>query len=273
MKLIRLISPVKGLLTLLGLVVLVALLYQPLSLAQSESSVDLDLMAQANQLYEAGQFAEAAGIYQSLVDAGLEDGALFYNLGNAYFKQEDWGRAILNYRRAQLLMPRDPDVWANLTLARAQTVDQIEIDSQVILSQVLKVPEKWLSLNEMAIALLGLWVMSILLIILLTRFEAEAWKQRTLYLLIIVTILLLGGLVSLGWRLYTANARPDGVIVANEIDVTSGPGAQYIAEFKLHSGTEVSILEERPNWTRVTLPGGQLQGWIPLSAVEPISGI
>ncbi|HIE11941.1 MAG TPA: hypothetical protein EYP63_00690, partial [Desulfotomaculum sp.] len=57
-------------------------------------------MAQANRLYEAGQYAEAAVAYQALVDAGAHDGRLYYNLGNAHYKSGDLGRAVLNYRRA-----------------------------------------------------------------------------------------------------------------------------------------------------------------------------
>ena len=67
-------------------------------------------VAEGNRLYEAGQFVEAAALYQALADAGAEDGTLYYNLGNACFKAGDLGRAILNYRRAQALLPRDPDV-------------------------------------------------------------------------------------------------------------------------------------------------------------------
>ena len=94
-----------------------------------------------------------------------------------------------------------------------------------------------------------------------------------LYLLIITLILLAGGLFSLGGRLYIEEVRPEGVVVAEEIDVWSGPGSQYIVEFTLHNGTEVSIIEQRNSWVRLSLPGGQLQGWVPASAVEPIVSV
>ena len=92
---------------------------QALLLAKSPETAG-DAMSIANQLYEAGQYAQAAQAYQQLVNQGYGDGALFYNLGNAHFKQGDYGRAILNYRRAQQLAPRDPDIETNLALARAQ---------------------------------------------------------------------------------------------------------------------------------------------------------
>jgi hypothetical protein len=59
--------------------------------------------------------------------------------------------------------------------------------------------------------------------------------------------------------------------VAQEIDVTSGPGPQYVNEFDLHSGTEVTLIETRGSWTRLSLSGDELQGWVPTSAVEPLA--
>ena len=94
--------------------------------AETLSATEGEKMQIANDLYEGGQYLQAAQAYQQLVDLGVVDSALFYNLGNAHFKQGDYGQAIVNHRRAQQLAPRDPDVAANLALARAQAVDQFE---------------------------------------------------------------------------------------------------------------------------------------------------
>ena len=90
-------------------------------LAQEPSSTDL--MAAANGRYERGEFAEAAQQYENLIAMGYEDTALYYNLGNAYLEGGDPGRAILNYLRAEELSPRNPNVRANLDLARSMTLD------------------------------------------------------------------------------------------------------------------------------------------------------
>ncbi len=60
----------------------------------------------AAEAYQAEKFAEATQAYQELVTVGVKNSDIFYNLGNAYFKQGDLGRAIVNYRRAKLLAPR-----------------------------------------------------------------------------------------------------------------------------------------------------------------------
>src|SRR5438034_268991 len=74
---------------------------------------------QANQLYEEGKFAEAATAYAKMLRPGQASPALYFNLGNALFKAGQVGRAVLNYRLAERLAPRDPDIRANLKFARS----------------------------------------------------------------------------------------------------------------------------------------------------------
>ena len=60
------------------------------------------------------------------------------------------------------------------------------------------------------------------------------------------------------------------VVVAESVDVMSGPGAQYVAEAALPGGTEAELLERRGGWIRITVPDGGLQGWVPAGAVEVV---
>src|SRR3982751_6726148 len=76
--------------------------------------------ARGNDEYARGQFQEAIRDYQSLVQAGQWSAPLFYNLGNAYFRAGDFGRAILNYERAWALQPQHPESLANLAVAREE---------------------------------------------------------------------------------------------------------------------------------------------------------
>src|SRR5712671_6073714 len=73
---------------------------------------------QANKLYEEGKFTEAAAAYETMLGGGRASPALYFNLGNALFKAGQVGRAVLNYRLAEQLAPRDPDIRANLKFAR-----------------------------------------------------------------------------------------------------------------------------------------------------------
>src|SRR3989475_11152109 len=73
---------------------------------------------QANKLYEEGKFTEAAAAYEKMLRQGQASPALYFNLSNAFFKAGQAGRAVLNYRLAERLAPRDPGIRANLKFAR-----------------------------------------------------------------------------------------------------------------------------------------------------------
>src|SRR5438046_7752180 len=74
--------------------------------------------AKANKEYAQGHFKEAIAGYEALVRPGQWNANLFYDLGNAYFRTGDFGRAILNYERALALDPHHPEAAANLQIAR-----------------------------------------------------------------------------------------------------------------------------------------------------------
>src|SRR5438874_5767088 len=80
-----------------------------------------DLFAKANTEFAAGNFKAANADYAAVVGSGAWSAKLFYDLGNAYFRDGDFGRAILNYDRALRLDRHHPEVDANLRIARDQT--------------------------------------------------------------------------------------------------------------------------------------------------------
>ncbi len=247
------------------LLLLATMFAAPLSQAQDSISPPEAMLA-ANQNYEAGDYAEAAAGYEAIVAYGIQNSDVYYNLGNAYFKLGDLGRAILNYRRAYRLAPRDPDITTNLTIAQAQTIDQLEAPGGA-LTDLVQLAEEWLTLREAAILALVLWLIIcglVVLSILMSRLRRWLWLP-----LAMVGLLLVVGLISMVNRIYTEQHYPPAVIVAQQVDVTSGPGDadQYLVEFDLHSGAEVQLLESRAGWRRISLPG-DLQGWVPAEAME-----
>src|SRR2546423_12058028 len=81
------------------------------------SAADESTFAKANQAYAEARFQEAAEGYENLIQSGQWNATLFYDLGNAYYRLGNFGKAILNYERALALDPRHPEADANLRLA------------------------------------------------------------------------------------------------------------------------------------------------------------
>ena len=94
----------------------------------AETPTAEELFLDANRAYQEGRFQDAINGYLRLIADGYKNGHLYYNLGNAYFRTNQLGRAILYYERAHLQMPRDADLSFNLRYALDRTQDAISPD-------------------------------------------------------------------------------------------------------------------------------------------------
>ena len=236
------------------------------ALAQAPSPTEL--MAEANAQYERGEYADAAQQYEALIDGGYEDATLYYNLGNAYFKRGDLGRAVLNYLRAEELSPRDADIRANLDLARGRAVDQVESGGESLIASVSNVARRWMTVGEMSVISLLFWVASALAIGTLIVWRAVPRRTAVRNGAIVSSAATLLSLLLLLSMLYANPNDDSAVVVESTVDVVSGPGEQYETEFTLHSGAQVRLVDSRQGWVRIALPGDDLQGWAPSNAVE-----
>ena len=238
-------------------------------MAQEPSSSEM--MAVANQRYERGEFAEAVQQYEALVGAGYRDASVYFNLGNAYLEDGDLGRAVLNYLRAEELSPRDPDIIANLDLARSRTVDQLQAEGDSLVASVADFGRQWATTTEYGLAALLLWAIVGLAVGALIIRPGHA--QGGPFLrggAVIAFVVMLIPLVLLLSMVYSNPYANTGVVTARTVEVLSGPGQQYGEEFALHSGAQVRLVDSRHGWLQVALPGGELQGWLPAHTVEAV---
>ena len=75
----------------------------------------------ASQAYTDGQWNEAIASYEQINSIGLESAALYCNMGNAYYKDGNISRAILNYERALKVDPSYEDARFNLEFMNGQS--------------------------------------------------------------------------------------------------------------------------------------------------------
>lgn len=252
-----------------GIILIIGLL-AAINMSTHSSEADIEAVSIANKLYESGQYDQAIQIYQQIISQGVQDSAIYYNLGNVYYKQGDLGLAIVNYERAALINPRDSDIQANLTIARNQAVQSESLPAIAMgpVNSITRLIGSWLSIDETAILALALWFAFSLLF--LVWLQLEPGKARTgMGYAVFMTLFLVAVLgLSLGNRIYNGKVHPTAVVVANEITINSQPGDKYATEYSLHNGAEVILLGTQGEWVHLSTPGETLDGWIPLSAVE-----
>lgn len=226
-----------------------------------------EVFVNANAAYAAGEYGKAATLYRGLVERGIENGHLYYNLGNAYLRNGELGRAVAAYRRCQSLLPRDRDVVANLEFARKSARDAIEPPVPSPLARTLFFWHFAMSRHELlrATVLLNVLFFGLLSLLLVRRrSELLRWSSFLVFLLLLAC----SGSI-LVHVLYPVRVA---VVVPQEVDVHSGVDSDSVVRFKLHAGTEVRVREERDGWVRIALPDG-MQGWLESEHAEVVPGV
>jgi tetratricopeptide (TPR) repeat protein len=213
-------------------------------------------------------FREAGNGFQAVVDAGIENGQLYYNLGNTHLRLGEIGRAIADYRRAQRLTPNDERLKANLRFARSLRHDHIETSGKrTFLRTVFFWHYSWPSRARSLGAVIGFWLFWVLLAI-----RELSPRVRLGYPAIVCLLVWVSLGASVAMDLHSRSAVTEGVLVANDVVVRKGNGEAYDAQFKhpLHEGVEFQAVEQRGGWVRLELADGS-QGWVREHEVELIN--
>lgn len=207
----------------------------------------------ANKLYEEGRFKDAAAAYESIRQTGVASPALYFNLGNALFKSSQIGRALVAYRKAEQLAPRDPDVRANLQFARNQVQGPTRHAGRL---------ERWLgtlSLNEWtALAAVSLWLTFVSLAAVQLK-PKLAPSLRNFTIAAAVATVFFGAGLSLA--LATQNGASFAIVTVRDVTVHNGPFDESPGAFTAKDGAELRVLDHKDNWLQVT-DDHRWTGWL-----------
>ena len=226
------------------------------------------LFDRAGSAYHEGRFDEAAKEYEAIVAQGIDDARVHYNLANAYFKLGRLGPAILEYERSLRLDPTDSEARDNLVLARGLLRDKVTEPEMQYPVRVLKETLESVPAGTVAAAFLVFWIAAwgVAGFVPVTA----SWVRRRLLgyaaLALGLVAVTFGTALLYQMRQETAGI---GIVMADSVDVRSGPGEENTVLFKVHEGTRIELRHTLEAWTQVSLPNG-LSGWVPRSAVEKV---
>jgi hypothetical protein len=224
--------------------------------------------AETSPARAAEHYRLAADGFEKLLAGGVENGELYYNLGNTYLRLGDVGRAIANYRRAARFIPDDANLNANLRFARSRVQTPIEPSAEnKLLHGVLFWHYGTSARGRTQVAIVCFVACWLLLSIRLAT--NGAWLRNVAIALLIVAVV--AGASSAA-SVAEAGRTPDGVLVAGSTVIRKGNGITYEPVFNepLSAGVEFTILETRTDatgrvWHRVVFPN-DAQGWLPADA-------
>jgi tetratricopeptide (TPR) repeat protein len=214
---------------------------------------------EASQAYDANRPADAVTLYGNLVESGYESKELYFNLGNAYFKIGKLGLAVLNYRRAWQIAPRDPDIHANLRFALQSTsASTPEYTAATKLFFKLSKSE-WIALTT-----LSYWASAIVLALFLLMRNRRAFLARALSALLALLILGTAGITNE----YIMHRSPEFVVVEPRQQALYAPLEGSKAYFALPEGSIVRLEERSGTWLKVAT--GQQSGYVQSKACTPV---
>lgn len=213
-------------------------------------------------------FREATDKFQLLVDSGIENGKLYYNLGNACLRSGELGRSILNYRRAEKLIPNDGQLEANLRFARSLRKNQIPTGGRRAFVQTFFAWHYGVPIRFRYAIGLGAYVLFWVLLLARLYWRPVRWGFALVPCLLVWFTL---GCSVVYERSVQAN-QLEGVLTADEVIVRKGNGEGFEPQFEqpLHEGVEFSVIDRRQDWIHVLLPDGK-SGWVRRSKVTLIS--
>ena len=219
----------------------------------------VDDFESANQLFDKGKFSEALAAYEHQVSAGQWNANLFYNLGNCEYRLGSPGRAMLDYERALLLDPSQPEARANLSLLRGQTGAKVSAHFWE------QSPLAGVSANAWSIAAsAAAWIAIFGLAALSTTMREETGG---LWLITLVGFAICGAAVTL---LYLREQdRNTAIVTAKSAEARFAPVDTAELADTLPAGSRVRLLSERGDWVYCELPGAT-RAWIPRTTVEKV---
>ncbi len=247
--------------------------------AALDSAEVTDLYSQAKEMFRKANelsptnpkgaenlYMKSAMRFERIVqEGGIQNGKLYYNIGNVYFRMRDMGRAILNYRRAEQYIPNDSNLQQNLKYARERRVDKVEVRQKTRILKTLFFFHYDLS-TQTRVAIFTISFMLMWVVLSIRLLIKKPFTRWFIVAPLFFSILFASSLfVDVS---YFQKVKP-GVIITNQVIARKGNSETYEPSFKdpLHSGTEFILLEERGDWFHIELPDSR-RCFVPKVSVE-----
>ncbi len=223
------------------------------------------LFYEGNDCYIKADYTKAIATYEKALGLGHESGPFYYNLANAYFKDKQLGKAIVNYLRAQKIMPKDADLKSNLYYAES-----------FIKNRTIKPKQAWhrralLNINE-TISLDGITLITTILYLLLAIMVIGFILRKSLNNILKYSIFAVGALLTISLILFFIQFqntvfKEKAVIIVEFSDSKFEPFKEATTFFTLGEGESVFISKTKDNWYKILRVDGR-QGWVRKSDIE-----
>ncbi len=235
-----------------------------LPFSQSCASV-AKLWDQGNDYYQQKKYDSALVCFEQIIVQQPGNPRVYYNAGNAWYRLNNIGMAVLSYQRALRIDPKYKEASENLLLAEARISNHIQKGQDLFFIQWWKSLTQPSNANMLGVVSLVCFLL-LLGAILLRRYKNITWVRPQMIggLAVIWAAFLLFSFVSAD----NARLRDHAVVMETDAPMTGAP-QQTQAQSYIPEGTTVKILNKKAGNVEVRLPDGR-SGWMKQEHLEEI---
>ncbi|MBK53084.1 MAG: hypothetical protein CMG58_00450 [Candidatus Marinimicrobia bacterium] len=213
--------------------------------------------------YRNSNYQLAVQKLEDILKHNWESPQLYYNLGNAYFRQKNVAGSVWAYEKCLSLNPSHSDAKYNLSLANLNVIDKIDLPELPIYLKWYETIRNYFNLQEwISVFVSSLLILSVL--IALRKFLRQNWLHKIETFLIIELIIAL--FICIHSYLDT-QANPLGIIYDQIVIAYSEPNEYSSKIVEVHEGLKVKILTHQEDWVNFELLDGTV-GWIKKSQIR-----
>ena len=231
------------------------------------------LESEAATAYRDKAFAESIKLYESQVEQSKlikqESAELYYNLGNAYFRDNQVAKAIVNYERALLLKPGDSDIRHNLRFARTRIEDKIDSSDNFFINRWVRSLQNLYSANTWAVIGIVFFILFIIAVGLYMISSRLVLRKISFYAgIVLFFMVIITNVFAFKQKDKIVN-RSTGIVMSASVSIYTSPDAHSQELFRLHEGAKVKIKREEGRWIEIMIANGSV-GWLQKMNVEVI---
>ena len=251
-----------------------AILFFVLSLffyANSQAQADslYLLIEQGNKAYTESEFDKAIESYERVISSGYSASELYYNLGNAYYRNMDYKSAILNYERALLLSPDDENIITNLEFARNHIQDRIEIIPKFFLLRWIDSFVNIFPAKSWAVISITAFILFLILAVVFLFSRNIALRKLAFTFSVVVLFVSASSFYGGAAQNKKQTNHDEAIVFSPSVTVKSAPTSSGTDLFIIHEGLKVKILDTTNGWKEIRLSDGKI-GWLQEDAIVAI---
>ena len=240
------------------------------SVAPQHTVTDGNLTKKAgDEAYDNREYAKAIDIYEAVIEESGATSQLLYNLGNAYFRSNEIGKAIVNYERALRIDPTDEAIKANLKFAQEHIKDEVLEQHEIFFVEWFYALTGIFGVNTWATIAVSAFMLLLAGVVVFLLVRNRGVRSTGLAMIIIgLFVSAFANIAALvTYSIVTDNTQ--AIVMKEEATMMSAPGSST-ALMKIHEGRKVTITDDSiEDWKEIELEDGTI-GWVKKNDIERI---